>query len=129
MGLTLSAAARSAMCDALVGLLDAGSGTATMEIQESDDTVLSEHNLNDPAFGAASSGVATANTIADDTSANATGTAAKCIWKDQDGTQVFEGTVGTSGEDINLNSVSISSGVTVSIEGGDGGGTVTMPAS
>ncbi len=129
MGLTLTNAARSAMCDALVDLLDAGSGTATMEIQESDNTVLSVHNLANPAFGAASNGVATANTIADDASANATGTAAKCVFDDRDGTEVFQGTVGTSGEDVNLNSVAISAGVTVSIEGGDGGGTVTMPAS
>jgi len=128
MGLTLTAATASAGCDAIVDLLDVGSGTAQMTICESDNTVLSTHNLNDPAFAAASSGVATANTISDAT-ASATGTAAKCRWYDKDALLTFEGTVGTSGADINLNSVSISSGVTVSIEGGDGGGTVTLPLS
>jgi len=129
MGLTLQTGARNACCNALVDLLDVGSGTATMTICESDDTVLSTHNLNDPAFGASAAGIATANTIADDTSADATGTAAKCRWYDKDSALVFEGTVATSAADINLNSTAVSAGVTVSIEGGDGGGTITMPAS
>ncbi len=127
MGLTLQTSPRNACCNALVDLLDVGSGTATMTITESDDTVLSTHNLLDPAFGAAATGVSTANAIADAT-AGATGTAAKCRWYDKDSALVFEGTVSTSAADINLDSVAISSGVTVSIEGGDGGGTITMPA-
>ncbi len=128
MGLTLQTSPRNAACDAIVDLIDVGSGTATMTICEADNTVLSTHNLADPAFGAASTGVATAGIISD-ANAGATGTAAKCRWYNQDSALVFEGTVGTSGADINLNSVSVSSGVAVSIEGGTGGGTVTMPAS
>lgn len=128
MSLTLQNSVRTVLCDAFVDLLDAGSGTATMTICESDDTVLSTHNLSDPAFGAAANGVSTANTIADAT-AGATGTAAKNRWYDKDSALVFEGVTATSGGDIDLNSLSIASGVTVSIEGGDGGGTITMPAS
>ncbi len=128
MSLTLQNAARSAMCNALVDLLDAGSGTGQMTICESDNTVLSEHALNNPAFGAASNGVTTANTIGADTSANATGTAAKCRWYDRDAALVFEGTVTVTagGGDIELNSLAISSGVQVTI---NASGTITVPAS
>ena len=128
MAFTLENTTRSAMCDAAVDLLDAGSGAGRMDITTAGDVVLSSHTLSDPAFGAASDGVATASAIGDDTSANATGTAAKCKWYDSDSTLYFTGTVtaAAGGGDIELNSTSISAGVTVSI---NASGTITMPAS
>lgn len=68
------------------------------------------------AFGGASAGVATANTITSDTSADATGTASWFRAYESNGTTVvFDGSVGTSGCDLNLGSVSIVAGGTVAI--------------
>ena len=66
-------------------------------------------------IGAASSGVATASAISSDTSADATGTATWARIADSTGTTVMDVTVGTSGDDINFNTVSFVTGATVSI--------------
>lgn len=67
-------------------------------------------------FGSASSGVLTANSITNASASN-TGTAGYFRLCTTSGgtTCVVQGTVGTSGADLNLNSTSISSGQTVSI--------------
>ncbi len=68
------------------------------------------------AFGSAVAGVATANTITSDTSADATGTAAWFRAYESNGTTaVWDGSVGTSGCNLNLGSVSIVIGGTVAI--------------
>lgn len=78
--------------------------------------LLAELRWNATAFGAAVNGVATANAITADSSANATGTAAWFRALESDGTTVvFDGSVGTSGANLNLNSVAISSGAAVSV--------------
>lgn len=123
----LSIAARNAIVDALVDQIDVGSGgSGKIRIfTAAFGTLLAELDFSSTAFGAASAGTATANTITDDSSANATGTAAVCRIIDKNGSTVFEGTVGTSGADINFNSVSITTGDRISISSM----TVTMPAS
>jgi hypothetical protein len=105
---------RNTLADTVVDLLDAGTGAGTLEIQTSGDVEVATLTFSDPAFGAASSGTATANSITDDADATG-GTAAKFIAQDSDSTLCFSGSVGTSGEDINLSSVSIGAGDTVSI--------------
>jgi len=121
----ISTAARNAMCDALVDLVDSG-GTGTIAIYTASfGTLLATLTFSATAFGAASSGVATAATITDDSSADATGTAAVCRVINGSAATVWEGTVGTSGEDLNLNTVSIATADVVSISSM----TVTMPAS
>jgi hypothetical protein len=125
---TISTAARNAMCDALVDLIDGGAGAGTIQIRTASGgggTLLATLTFSDPAFGAASSGVATASAITDDSSADATGTAGYCVILDSDSNSIFEGTVGTSGADINFNTVAFTSGDTVSISSM----TITMPAS
>lgn len=78
--------------------------------------LLAELRFGADAFAAASNGVATANAITDDSSANATGTATWFRVLRSDGTSVlFDGSVGTSGADLNLNSVAIQSGAAVSV--------------
>jgi hypothetical protein len=70
------------------------------------------------ATGSAGSKVvtATANTIATDSSAAATGTASWFRAYKSDGvTGVLDGSVGTSGCDLNLNTTSIVSGATVAV--------------
>lgn len=63
----------------------------------------------------AASGVLTLNAITSDSSADATGTASFFRILTSGNSAVVQGTVGTSGADLNLNSVAIASGATVSI--------------
>jgi hypothetical protein len=67
------------------------------------------------AFAAAAGSLITANAISNDTNA-AGGTAGWFSITSSDGTTRFvDGSVGTSGADLNLNSTSITTGATVSI--------------
>jgi hypothetical protein len=78
--------------------------------------LLAELRYGATAYGAAVNGVATANAITPDSSANATGTATWARHLESDGaTVVFDGSVGTSGANLNMNSVAISSGAAVSV--------------
>lgn len=58
---------RNAATDAVVDLIDGGTTNAQgrVRVRAADDTLLVEHNMNDPAFGAAATGKATANSISD----------------------------------------------------------------
>lgn len=77
-------------------------------------TLLASMTFNATAFGASSGGVATAGAITSATAGN-TGTAGYFALLKSDGTTVVAtGSVGTSGADLNFNSLSISSGATVS---------------
>lgn len=118
MAVTHSTAARNAIADAAVDLLDAGTTDASgdLEIRTSGDVEVATLTLSNPAFGAASSAVATAATITDDTSATG-GTAAKAALRDRDNTDVILCSVTATGGggDIELSSVSIGAGDTVSI--------------
>ena len=66
------------------------------------------------AFGAAAAGVITANTITSDSSAVG-GTAAWFALCKSTGLRIADGSVGTSGADLNLNSVTITTGASVAI--------------
>ena len=123
----ISTNARNGMANSIVDLLDSGTTNSTGRLRiytSGFSTQLAELNFSNPAFGAAASGVATASAITDDSSADATGTAAVCRCVDRDAATVWEGTVGTSGADLNLNTVAITSGDTVSVTSM----TVTAPA-
>ena len=121
----LTNAAASAAADAVVDRIDAG-GAGTIKIYtgtiptDADtaigaQTLLATLTFSATAFGAASNGVATASAITDDTSADATGTAAWARIASGAGTTQMDVTVGTSGEDINFNTVSFVAGATVAI--------------
>lgn len=74
----------------------------------SGNTLLANLAMSATAFGAASSGVATANAITADSSADADGTATFFRVLESDGTTVvFQGSVGTSGADLNLSTTTI----------------------
>lgn len=77
--------------------------------------LLADLALNATAFGAASAGSKAANAISDDTSADATGTAAWGSLLTSGNTRLLDYTVGTSGANLNMNSVAIASGATVSV--------------
>jgi len=93
MSVTHTTAVRNAAADAVVDLIDAGGGAnGTLEILDG-VTVLSTHDMADPAFGPAASGTATADTIQNATAGN-TGTADGWKAKDKDGTEIMSGTAG-----------------------------------
>ncbi len=122
----LAALARSAAADAVVDRLDLGAGAATLKIYtgatpangdtEGSGTLLATVTFADPAFGAASSGVATATDPAAVTAA-ATGTAASYVIEDSTGANVWVGdvTATAGGGSLELQTVSLVSGVTVDI--------------
>lgn len=115
--------ARSAACDAVVDLLDGGTGAGYIEMQTSGDVEVATLPLSATAFGAASNGVATAATITSD--ANATGgTVSKAAFFDGDDAKHFTMSVAASGAEINISSVSVGAGETVAITSC----TVTCPA-
>lgn len=126
MAITLETIARNAGCNAIVDLLDAGSGAGTLRFYVSGGgTLLATLTFSDPAFGNAATGVATASAITADSSADATGTAALFRFYDSDSNLILSGTVGTSGADINFNTVSWTAGDNISVTSL----TVTQPAS
>lgn len=87
--------------------------------------LLAELQLNATAFAAASGGSASANAITQDSSANASGTATWFRCFASNGTTVlFDGSVGASGCNLNLNSVAISAGAAVQVTSL----TITFPA-
>lgn len=129
MAVTLTTAARNAACDAIVDLLDGGSGDATGDIafSTSAPATLCVCNLSATAFGAASSGVATAASISSGTVSGSSNpsTVALALFRNKANTEIFRCAVGTSGSDINLSSVSVNDGDTISVSSL----TFTVPAS
>lgn len=101
-------AGASALLRIYSGSRPATGGTAT--------TLLAELTCNATFAPSATGGVLTLNSITADGSANATGTATWFrIVQSGGSTFVLDGSVGTSGSDLNLNSTSIVSGGTVSV--------------
>jgi hypothetical protein len=81
----------------------------------SGNTLLAELPCSATFAPSASGGVLTANAITSDSSADATGTASFASLLTSGGVRKIDFTVGTSGSDLNMNSVAISSGAQVSI--------------
>lgn len=100
-----------------------GAQPATPETAAS-GTLLAELRFNATAFGAAAAGVITAAAITGDTSADASGTAGWFRALKSDGTTALvDGSVGTSGADLNFNSVAFSAGAAVDVTAF----TITLP--
>jgi hypothetical protein len=107
-------AVRNAIADLVVDRVDAGAGAGTIQFQTSADAQVATLTYSDPAYGNAAAGTATANSITSDTNATG-GTVAKSRHFDSNSTEVFATAVGTSGSDINMSSLSVGSGDTVSM--------------
>ena len=121
MALGMATNLRNAMLDAITTF---AGGSALLRIYDGSrpatggaaTTLLAELTCNATFAPGASGGVLTLNAITQDSSANATGTATWFRLVKSDGTtHVFDGNVGTSGSDLNLNSTSITSGSAVSV--------------
>lgn len=123
MALAFAATLRNSMLDQIKTALDAGVGAALIRIYDgvrpatggTATTLLAELTCTDPSAGAASGGVLTFNSITQDSSANATGTATWFRMVDSNATFVMDGSVGTSGSDLNLTTTSIVATQPVSI--------------
>lgn len=125
MTIGLDAAIRSAQVQAILDALDAGSGAALIRIYDGSrpstggtaTTLLAELTCSDPS-GSVTTGVLTFDTITQDSSANASGTATWFRMVDSSGTFVMDGSVGTSGADMNLVTTTIVAGQPVSLSSG-----------
>lgn len=119
----LSNAGANAAADAVCVLANTGylriyDGTqaANADTAVGAQVLLAELRLNATAFGAASAGVATANAITSDSSADATGTATWFRVLKSDGvTVLWDGSVGTATANLILNAVSIVAGAAVAV--------------
>lgn len=119
MALTHSATARDAATNAVVDLLDPAGSKLVFRVGgtlAAPGTAAATLTFSTPAFGASSSGTATANAITSDT--NATGNASavsKASLETSTGTVHIYCDVAASGSDINLsNGLTIAAGDTVS---------------
>ena len=129
-----STEAVNAACDAVAALLNSGkiriySGTrpANANTALSGNTLLAELTFNATAFAAAVAGVATANAITADSSADATGTATFARLLKSNGTSVImdvDVTTSAGSDRIVLDTVAIAAGANVSISSF----TITQPA-
>lgn len=120
-------ALRNARLDEITAAMDAGSGAAKLRIYTgprpatgaaiTTETLLAELTFSDPSASGASGGVLTLDPITQDSSADATGTAAWARILDSDNNFVMDLSVGAagSGADIELVSTSITTGQPVAI--------------
>lgn len=123
MTLSLANIAANAEADAFSDLLDNGylriySGVrpATADTALGANTLLAELRVANPASGAAVAGVVTFSPVTSDTAADATGTATFYRAFKSDGTSaVVDGSVGTAGTDMTINSTAIQSGAQVDV--------------
>ena len=126
MAIAISLLAANAGLDAITALINAGgagaikiytgSAPATPETAAS-GTLLATLPMSATSFGAAASAVATANSITNDSNIDATGTAAhfRIYANGGSGNCILQGTVSTSGADLNFNSVAFVAGGTCAI--------------
>jgi hypothetical protein len=135
MAFRLSTDTRNKACDAIVDDIDAGAGAGTIAIRtgaqptnvgDADSgTLLGTLTFSDPAFGASSTGTATASSITSDTSADNSGTAAHFRVKDSDANIHSDGTCDQGSGDLNFDNKTIVAGGVIAISAL----TVTQPIS
>lgn len=117
MAVVYSNTAKTNRMTAVRDTIDGGAGAGVLQIGTTGmATVLAEFTLNDPSGTVSGSVLTLSGFPKSDTSANATGTAAAARIRDSSGNDVITGlTVGTSATDIILDSVSITTGQTVTL--------------
>lgn len=116
MAVTHPTAVRNGIADFVVDQLDEGTPPGLIIMQTSGGVTVATLTFSNPAFGAASSGTATAGAITSDTNAVG-GTIAKAELRNAAGTAkvLCSVTATGGGGDITLSSVIISAGQTVSL--------------
>lgn len=128
MALTLETTLRNAIADAVDAAINGGGGAGYLQFETSGDSEVATITFDATAFGSASNGTITmASAPKSDTSATG-GTMAQFSIYDNGapGTKLLEGTVSTSGADINFaGGVTVGAGDTVELTSF----TITCPAS
>lgn len=126
MTVGLVAAVRNTRLNAIRDAIDAGVGAGFLRGYDgvrpatggAATTLLFELTFSDPCAAAASGGVLTFSAITADASANATGTATWGRIVDSTGAFVADCSIGSTGADFNLSTVTITAGVQVSCTSG-----------
>lgn len=115
MAIDLSPTAANAAVNAITALLNGG---GYLQFQTEVGAEVAKCDLASTAFGAASGGIATAGTIAPDTSTVA-GTITKCLAKAASNAVVFQATVTVvgSGGDITMPSTTFANDETLTVAG------------
>jgi len=122
MALGLATALRTTRASDIVTAIDAGAGAGLLRIYDgvrpatggSVTNLLAELTLSDPC-GTVTNGVLTFSAITQDSSANATGTATWFRIVTSAAAFVLDGSVGTSGADLNLTTTSVTTGQPVQV--------------
>lgn len=134
MAFRLGTTMRNNGCNGVVDTIDQGSGAGTIKIYTGAQpgsvggtygTLLGTCTYSDPAFGSASTGVATASAITSDTSADNSGTALSFTVNDSDANVLADGSCGQGSGDMNFDNNVIVTGGTIAITSM----TVTQPIS
>jgi len=111
-------------CNGIVDTIDQGSGAGTTKIYTGTQpgsvggtygTILGTLTFSDPAFGNASTGVATASAISSDTSADNSGTALTATITDSDLNVLADATCGQGSGDYDFDNNVIVAGGTIAI--------------
>lgn len=135
MATRLSTAAQNAAAAAIAALPDAGPAAGTVQVRSgaqpasandpATGTLLATFTLADPSYTGPVAGVMTLDATPPlSTTGVADGTAGWFRMLDSTGATVLDGAVGTVGQQLNLNTTTIATGVTVQITSGN----ITMPA-
>jgi hypothetical protein len=132
MAYRIATAIRNAACDAIVDAIDTGgagtiairTGAQPTNVGDADSgTLLGTLTFSATAFGAASTGVATAASITSDTNADASGTAGHFRIKNGSAAIHSDGTCGLGSGDLSFDNNVIVAGGTIAISSM----TVTVP--
>ena len=106
MAVSHGSTTRTALCNTAVDAIDAA-GAGKLKFLTSLDAILATANLANPSFSAASGASATLLGTPVSATVAAGGTVAKFRFTTNADVTVIEGSVGTSGQDINLSSVAV----------------------
>lgn len=123
MALGLATTLRNSRLEAINTAANAGSGAAYIDIYDGTrpatggtvTTKLGRLTMSDPAFLTPSGGVMSADTISDDASADDSGEATWFRLVDSDENFVMDGSCGTTGADLNLNTTTITAGLPIAV--------------
>jgi hypothetical protein len=113
LAVTHHATIRNTLANAVLTAIDQDVGAGSLIFQTSASAEVATLTLTDPA-GSVTGAVLTFSALTADSSATG-GVTTKFVITDNSGDEIVYGSVGTSGEDINLSSTTVGAGDTVSI--------------